>query len=110
MKPVWRRLQPGFAAALLVAVAQAFAAAPASPLWMLMGRHGECAEIAVLERKIPHLGEIRDPAAFAQRMRARGRDVVTMEMPGGAVEVTVPGEGLALVFVPADRCRRAGAH
>lgn len=77
---------------------------------MLMARHGECAEIAALERKVPDLGNVRDPAAFAQQMRRRGYAVTAKEMPGGAVEITVPAKNLALVFVTADKCRARRAR
>jgi len=44
----------------------------ASSEWLFMARHGECAQINSLERKVPDLGDVRDPSAFIQLMRDKG--------------------------------------
>ena len=83
------------------------ATAEAADKWFLMGRHGECAEVASLKRKVPDLGEVRDPVAFAAFMRAKGHEVTTNALPvpkGKAQEVKVPAAELFLVFVTADLC------
>jgi hypothetical protein len=75
--------------------------------WMLMARHGECAEIASLKRKLPDLGEVTDPAAFVDRMRRSGYQVTSSDVAvagGRAVEVKVPEKELSLVFVEAGLC------
>ena len=72
-----------------------------------MSRHGECAEIAVLKRRLPDLGEIADPAAFVDRMRRDGYQVSSRDLDlgeGRAVEVKVPEKELALIFVVAGLC------
>jgi len=56
--------------ALLLFVEQSFALVASE--WFLMSRHGECAEIGSLKRKVPDLGEVRDPFAFIKLMRIRG--------------------------------------
>ena len=81
--------------------------AEAADMWFLMGRHGECAEVASLKRKVPDLGEVRDPVAFAALMRAKGHTVTTNALPvpkGKAQEVKVPAAELFLVFVTVELC------
>ena len=82
--------------------------AVAADKWFLMARHGECAEVSSLKRKVPDLGEVRDPVAFAALMRAKGHQVTTSDLPvpkGRAQEVKVPAAGLFLVFVTAEVCQ-----
>ena len=79
--------------------------------WSLMFRHGECVDIASLTRKVPDLGEIRDPSAFIQLMRDKGCQVTVNEVvtPNGkAVEVKVPEGELSLMFVTPEVCRQSG--
>ena len=74
-----------------------------------MSRHGECAEIASLKRKIPDLGEVADPASFVDRMRRGGYQVSSSDIPvpgGKAVEVKVPEKDLSLIFVAAGLCAK----
>ncbi len=76
--------------------------------WFLMSRHGECAKIKSLERKIPNLDGIDTPASFERLMRDRGFQVQIREMPeteGSAFEVLVPEKGLALLFVKQPLCK-----
>jgi hypothetical protein len=76
---------------------------------MLMARHGECAEVASLKRRIPDLGDVADSVAFADKMRRSGHQVTSSDVavPGGkAVEVKVPEKGLALLFVTAELCAK----
>ena len=94
---------------LLLALVACAAPAAAAERWMLMARHGECAEIASLKRRIPDLGEVADPAAFAERMRRDGLQVISeplAETGGKAVQVKVPEKNLSLVFVAAELCKK----
>ncbi len=73
-----------------------------------MTRHGECTEIALLERKITDIEDIDNPATFVRVMRQRGYDVTERMMPevgGDAVQVDVAEKGLSLLFVKAILCR-----
>ena len=88
-------------------VLAAAAPAVAADKWFLMARHGECAEVSSLKRKVPDLAEVRDPAAFAALMRAKGHQVTTNALPvpkGKAQEVKVPAAELFLVFVTVELC------
>ena len=61
--------------------------------WFLISRHGECADIASLKRKVPDLGEVRDLSDFIQFMCDKGYQVTVNEVatPTGKVaEVKVP--------------------
>ena len=90
-------------------LALAAGAAAADTRWMLMARHGECAEIATLERRIPGLGSVASPAAFAERMRRDGLRVISEPLAdtgGKAVQVKVPEKNLSLVFVMQELCSR----
>ena len=72
-----------------------------------MSRHGECSEIAVLERKVADLDGIDSPTTFIRVMRQRGYDVTERTMPevgGDAMQVDVPEKGLSLLFVRASLC------
>jgi hypothetical protein len=98
-------------AVTLVALADTSAAATGAQ-WMLMSREGDCNEIQVLKRRIPELGDVRDPDSFVKLMREKGYKVSSSEIPGPkgkAVEVKVPEKELSLVFVPAASCEKAKA-
>ena len=80
--------------ALLLFLGEAMSLAASE--WFLMSRHGECADIISLKRKVPDLGDIRDPDAFVQRMNDKGYQVMVNEVSrlnGEMVEVKVPREG-----------------
>lgn len=75
--------------------------------WLLMSRHGECSEIAVLERKVTDIDGIDSPTAFIRVMRQRGYEVTERPMPelgGEATQIDVPEKGLSLLFVRASLC------
>jgi len=79
--------------------------------WFLMARHGECAEIQSLKRKVPDLGDVRDPIAFAKLMREKGHQVAVNEVStpnGKVVEVKVPERELSLMFVTPEVCQQSG--
>ena len=81
--------------------------AKAAERWYLMSRHGECAEVATLKRRVPDIGELNDPHAFAAFMRNQGHEVTiapTVLPKGKAYEVNVPKKELALVFVTQELC------
>jgi len=84
--------------------------AQAEERWFLMSRQGDCAEVGVLKRKIPDLGELGDPHAFVRFMRRKGYEVTSTRVPvpqGRAQEVNVPQRDLFLIFVTAEMCRGA---
>ncbi len=73
-----------------------------------MSRHGECTDIAILERKVDDIDGINDPATFIRVMRQRGYNVTERRMPEvgrDAVQVDVAEKGLSLLFVKARLCR-----
>ena len=75
--------------------------------WFLMARHGECAEISSLERKIPILSGVDTLDAFLGLMKSRGLSVnqQPLSLPkGSAVEVSVAELSLSLIFVTAELC------
>ncbi len=79
-----------------------------SEKWFLMARHGECAEIKSLQRKIPDIEGIEDPQSFSKLMKEKGYEVITnelKELQGKAVEVSVPKERLSLMFVVESICK-----
>ena len=79
--------------------------------WLLMSRHGECVEVHSLKRKVPDLGDVRDPIAFAKLMRENGHQVIVNEVSilnGKAIEVKVPERELSLIFVAPEVCQQAG--
>ena len=95
--------------ALLLFLGEAISLAASE--WFLMSRHGECADIASLKRKIPDLGEVRDPAAFIQLMRVKGYQVTVNEIAtptGKVVEVKVLARELSLMFVTPAACQQSG--
>ena len=95
--------------ALLLFVERSFALAASE--WFLMSRHGECVEVQSLKRKVPDLGEIRDPSTFAKLMRDKGYPVTVNEVStpdGKAVEVKVPERELSLMFVTPEVCQQSG--
>lgn len=78
-----------------------------------MARHGECAKVDTLKRKIPDLGTVADPLSFAELMRRQGHAATITEQPlakGKAFEVIVPTRELALVFVTIELCGTAGSR
>jgi len=81
--------------------------AQATEQWFLMARHGECAQVASLKRKVPDLGGINDPQAFAVLMRKQGHKVTIspVSLPKGkAYEVAVPEKSLNLLFITSELC------
>ena len=83
-----------------------------SERWFLMSRHGECAEITILQRKFPDLGNIKDPQVFISFMEGKGHKVIVKdlysnerkEVQGIAFVVRIPSEGLSLTFVKGLMC------
>ncbi len=94
-------------ACALIAIQSAPGSALAADKWFLMERHGGCFPVRVLERTFPDLGNINDPEAFIQFVRAKGLTVSAkpVSTPAGrAIEVHVPEKGLALLFATAELC------
>jgi hypothetical protein len=105
-------LGPWLGLLVLSAAAQAGAppvrVAPSAERWMLMARHGECAEVGTLKRRVPDLGAIADPESFATFMRQKGLEVTATQraLPNGKFwEVSVPARDLGLVFVTVGLCQ-----
>jgi len=72
-----------------------------------MSRHGECAEIRSLQRKIPDIGNIEDPQSFILFMEGKGHQVISnelKELQGKALQVSVPEKELSLMFVKGSLC------
>jgi hypothetical protein len=93
---------------LIICVIIPATASAESAEWFLVSRHGQCAEIKVLERKIPDLSGVHSPATFIKLMHDRGYEVKVNEIPklsGNAVQVDVPEKGLALMFVKKIICK-----
>lgn len=96
--------------ALIVASSVLISSADADPStqWYLMSRHGECAAICALQRKVPDMGEIDDPQSFVRLMKGRGYKVIAdepAELQGQAVQVDVPQLELGLMFVKGLLCK-----
>lgn len=75
--------------------------------WQLLGRHGECAPIAALKRKLPDLPAISTPDELAAHLEAKRLKFTRSPLkggPDGAVEFNVPDAGLAIVLVEARHC------
>ncbi|HEU4343279.1 MAG TPA: hypothetical protein VFU31_17145 [Candidatus Binatia bacterium] len=79
----------------------------AAERWFLMSRHGDCVDVGTLKRRIPDIGEVNDPDAFASFMRQKGYQVTSTRASvpkGKAHEVKVPEKELFLVFVTRELC------
>ena len=82
-----------------------------SEKWFLMSRHGECAEIKSLHRKIPDIDDIddiEDPKSFTLFMEGKGHKVISNELKetqGKAFQVDIPEKGLSLIFVKSTMCK-----
>ena len=81
------------------------ASANNSEKWFLMSRHGECVEIKSLQRKIPDIGNIEDPQSFILFMEGKGHKVISNELQGKALQVSIPEKGLSLMFVKGSMCK-----
>jgi len=78
-----------------------------------MSRHGECAEIETLKRKVSDLPEIEDPVSFSTLMRTRGYTVneQALEVPGAkAIQIDITELSLNLTFVTAPLCKGNSEH
>lgn len=76
--------------------------------WYLMARHGECAEIDALKRKIPDLEGMTTPKEFSSFMTNKGHTVELHEMDGtegGIVNVKIEKMSLDLLFAKRERCK-----
>jgi hypothetical protein len=90
---------------LLVVSSHTFAGNPDQ--WFLMARHGECAPISTLSRKIPDLGNPRSLEDFTSTLEKNGIDLEQEPYPvpkGEVVAVRVEAYSLSLIFVTSDHC------
>ena len=106
-----RRLGLPILLAILTAALPATGAAAADEGddWVLMGRHGGCAEIAELARRKPAFTGVATPEEFTAKARREGHAVKVTEMDLGdarGVSVDVKDLGLAVVFLPRAICER----
>ena len=80
-----------------------------------MARHGECAPVESLRRKLPDMPdmpEIDTPSAFVALMEAAGHQVTShaLAIPHGqAFAIDVPELSLHLIFVERAICNEIGA-
>lgn len=94
----------------------AIAAAGADPQWLLMSRHGECASLDSLRRRLPELDAIAgSPQAFVDQLRRLGYSVqaerlTDASLAGEAWSVTVPVKELSLLFATAETCAALAGH
>ena len=91
------------AAAMVAVVPLAWAA----PEWLLMSRHGDCVSLAEATRHEAVFNGVSTPDDLADAVRRQGEAVAVKETRAGdvtVVEVTAPGLGLAVIFVPGDSC------
>lgn len=75
--------------------------------WSLFGRHGECAPISSLQRKLQDMPEIRTPdefSAYLDSKRWKFTRQVHQTGASPAVGFEVPEAGLAIVFVHRQQC------
>lgn len=95
---------------VLVALALALATqgtAIAAEDWRLAGRHGECAALDSLKRKLPDLPTIDSPDALARHLDAKGLRYTRRQETSAAARMEqfeVPDAGLAILLVPARLC------
>lgn len=89
------------------------ASANDSEKWFLMSRHGECAKIESLRRKIPDIGDIENPQSFIMFMEGKGHKVIAKDLfsneiedlQGIAFQVNISEMGLNLLFVKDSMCK-----
>lgn len=97
---------------LIALLAAGLATAVHAEDWSLVGRHGECAPLRVLQRKLPDLPDVRSPEALAAYLDARrlrySRRTVSIGR-AQAVEFEVAEVGLAVLLAPESACRSLGA-
>ncbi len=73
-----------------------------------MSRHGDCAEIEILKRKIPDMPDIKDPFSFIDHVRNKGYSVSSQSLAipsGKAYQVDVVELSLNLIFVQKIICK-----
>ena len=90
---------------LIVAILSLTAAADDSQ-WYLMARHGECAPIATLERKVSGVSALKHPDELVSHLRDQGLsvEVVSRDLQKGFVQLNIPEKTLYLVLVQAHLC------
>ncbi len=77
--------------------------------WVLMGRHGGCAELAELAKRKPAFAGVATPQEFAAKARRDGHAAQVSEIDlGGSkgVIVDVKDMGLHVLFVRRSICGR----
>lgn len=81
-----------------------------SPEWLLMSRHGECADIGrALRHKFHDLPSIAGPEEFATEVKHRRLAAKVTNAYGGnrnAVLIEVPEREVSLLFVRKELCQQ----
>ena len=75
--------------------------------WMLMGREGDCVELARAAAREAVLLDIRGPDQLAERLTRRGEKFRREVIAGNGVtvvQIAIPGRGMTLIFVPRSLC------
>lgn len=81
--------------------------------WFLMSRHGDCAEIATLRRKLPDMPEIDGPVSFSQYMAASGHIAVEQPLQSNKddfAQIDVETLSLSLIFMKETLCKAFVSH
>jgi len=81
--------------------------ANASEKWMLMSRHGECAELESLKRKLPNMPNISEMSSLIDFFKSEGYSVESKLFPNtknGAYQIDVPDLSLNLMLVRESFC------
>lgn len=80
--------------------------------WLLAGREGECAPLAILEKKGEQLKGIKSPLQLSEKLKAMGHQVAVKEFKAGirpAVEVRAPSAGIHVMFIKQENCDKKPA-
>ena len=80
--------------------------------WRIVGRGGDCIEIADMARRKPVLAGIRSPSDLIAHLQGSGKKVKARKVSAfhpAPVSVHAPEYGLSLMFVPKDLCEETAA-
>jgi len=93
--------------AIVALSATIFCGTASAQEWSLFGRHGECAPISSLKRKLQDMPEIRTPDEFSVYLESKRLKFTRQVHQIGAspaVGFEVPDAGLAIVIVQRQQC------
>lgn len=75
--------------------------------WLLLSRHGECAPLDALKKKLPSLPDLNSPDDLAAYLQARHVKYSRKVHSGNHTELhefQVPSEGLSVILAPRQQC------